>query len=528
MSHTPVLIVGAGPTGLMMACELARYGISFRIIDKKPERTLTSNAAGIQTRTLEILNHIGVGNTFIRNGLVCKSLNIYLDNLAPLKISFEHLDSLYRYILMLPQAETERIFISRLEEYHHHVERPLELTSIFKLAGDGYEATLKHPDGNIEKMTCDWIIGCDGAHSTLRDRCNMKFAGEDLQEQFMVADAVMDSFLPNNELHVFNSKGRALAVFPIGKNNYRLAANLHLEYQRQFFTEKEVKELVIDRGRKEFNVQSISWISPFWIHSKLVHQFRYDRIFLAGDAAHIHSPVGAQGMNTGIQDAYNLAWKLALVINKQAAPTLLDSYQAERYPIVKAIVKDTEKLTRFIISENVFFIWARNMIVRFLQNRKSFLNKIAMKMTQLSIDYQNSPIIDYHTINRQSPKPGMRTPDVQIQNGKHLFDYLQNPKHNILLFSGQNPSNHIMTDLQEIQKWITENYASLTCSFIVINDPAQISNTTIYDSDLLIHKKFNIQHPGIYIIRPDSYIGACNATIDKKIISQYFDKIKSG
>lgn len=520
MTHTPVLIVGAGPAGLMMACELARFGVSFRIIDKNPERTLTSNAAGIQTRTLELFEQIGIIDRFLLKGLQCKAINISTTKID-VKLSFEQLDSIYHFILMLPQAETELILDQRLEQLEHHVERPLEFIQM-NFSENLYQVKLKSSQDDIENITCDWLIACDGAHSTVRAANGLHFEGEDISEQFMVADAVMHRLTQSTEVHAFTNEGKALATFPLGHGKYRLAANLNQAVPRKIFTEREVKEIIMERSNGEFNVESVSWISPFWIHSKMLGKLRVDRTFFVGDAAHIHSPVGAQGMNTGIQDAYNLAWKLALVIHKIADEKLLDSYQAERLPIIKDIVKETERLTKILINNNKLFGIIRNGILKLVRHNKFILNKISMRISQLAICYKNSPIVQYISPLKHSPKPGDRIPNVAISHSAHLYDSLKNNKHTILLFSGTTADQYTMNTLFSLQKWIDENYPDIANTHIITNTQQTIPNT-IYDVNNAIHKRFKIKNSAIYIVRPDNYIGAVANEISMQIIKSYFN-----
>lgn len=523
MSNIPVLIVGAGPSGLFMACELARHGIPFRIIDKKAERTLTSNAVWIQTRTIEIFDEAGIAEQFLRNGQFCKAINLYSHGKSFVKISLEHLDSIYQFALTLPQSETERILTARLEELNHHVERPVELVSC-KVTGNVVEVQLQKITGEFETLHCDWIIGCDGANSTIRQVCKIVFPGEDLREQFVVADAKMDSFLHTDEIHVFLDKGTVLAALPLGEEKYRLGANLHLDHPRKLFTEKEVKEIVIERAQGDFNVQSVSWISPFWIHSKIVENMRHGSIFLVGDAAHIHSPADGQGMNAGLQDAYNLAWKLAMVINGKAKADLLDSYQLERHPIVNEIVDRSESFTKMMLFENPLLIKLRNFIYRIFHSQTFLSKKYSQRITQLDIQYKKSPIIDYHEkINSHSPQPGERAPNVIMHESKHLHDYMRNTKHNVLLFTG-NTSSSDLTAIKELHLWFNNNYRDLIQSHIIAKSGMPGTDNVILDMDGIIHDRYHVNQPCLFILRPDCYIAYTSAKLDSKRVQTFLER----
>lgn len=512
-SHIPVLIVGAGPTGLLMACELARRNIPFRLIDKKPERTLTANAVGIQTRTLEMLDHLGLVHQFLKLGHECKAIQLHSHGKNLARISFDHLDSNYHFILTLPQNETERLLNEHLLALKHEVERPLELTALTQ-DEQGLSCTLTSLETNQhETLRCTWLIACDGANSKVRELCQIPFPGEDLTEQFMVANAQMSTFLPNNEVHAFFNPGTLLFAVPFGSHSYRIGLNLH-QSPRKFLIEKEVKEFIQERSQGDYDVNSVAWISPFWIHSKIVKQLRYGSIFLAGDAAHIHSPAGAQGMNTGLQDAYNLAWKLALVIEGRAKPSLLDSYHEERYPIVNGIVKRAENFTRFALFESPFLQRLRNLLFKFLNSRPRFSQKFAMRLTQLSLYYKKSSIIAYHDrVSRKSPRPGERAPDVLMSQSARLHTHLRGIEHKLLLFTGLTPCEKDLATLKELQLGLKQHYSETIHTFIITNKKLEALEGFILDEHNLIHQRYHVRTPALYLIRPDNYIAFCSKNL---------------
>lgn len=495
MDNLPVLIVGAGPTGLTMACILARYGINFRIIDKKPERTLASNATWIQSRTIELLDQMGLLDRFKSIGHPCDAINLFSDGKHLAKLSLKDINSIYPFILMLPQSETEKILEENLKELNHTVERSTELIDV-QCNSDIVTSTLKSSDGHTETVTSHWLIACDGANSMVRQKCGIYFPGEDLKEQFMVADATIDfSHLPKNEIQFFFDTGTVLVAFPLGENRYRLAANLHLDYPRQNFYEKEVIELVQERAHGNYYVTDVAWVSPFWIHGKVAEHMQKGPILLVGDAAHIHSPAGGQGMNTGMQDAYNLAWKLALVIKEKAKSSLLESYQIERYPVVKDIVDQSEYFTKLALFDE-----------NFLSKLKTFSQELPKEfgnqLTQLDIQYKKSPIINYQN-KSDLLQPGQRAPDLTIGKST-LYQYFNVTQHNILLFTGRNPTNESIEKINHLQKSLENQYPELIKFYIVSNN--QISGNNIVDTDWAIHAGYQITKPAIFIIRPDTYI----------------------
>lgn len=522
--HLPVLIVGAGPTGLMIACELARLGIKVRIIDKKPERTLASNATWVQTRTLELLDQSGLAPRFLKAGHPCHAINLYVSGKPLVKISMQNIDSTYPFILMLPQSETERLLLDRLEEFKIHVERSSELIDI-KQEGDTVHAIIQSIKNKTETIVSNWLIACDGANSIVREKCNIFFPGEDLTEQFVVADAHINSFTSTNEIHVFFDKGTLFAASPLGTDKYRIMANLHLDYPRQTFYEKEIIDIVQERGHGEYYVTDVSWISPFWIHGKVAEKMRHKSIFLLGDAAHIHSPAGGQGMNTGIQDAYNLAWKLALIITKKAKPTLLDSYQAERQPVVREIVDQTEKFTKMALYDKSFLTNLRNYCRRILQGETQLTKTISMLISQVNIQYQDSFMIDYdERIGSELISPGKRAPDVKIDQTRRLYDYLRNPHHNILLFTGLSENNNALFKIQELQKALNQLYPDLIKTHVVTAEKVNNIDNIIIDTGGVIHTYYGLKNPAMIIIRPDNYIAYCSEKLDFKYVEKFFQR----
>jgi 2-polyprenyl-6-methoxyphenol hydroxylase-like FAD-dependent oxidoreductase len=414
-----VLIAGAGPVGLTLAAELARYGVSVRLIDKTAAGTDKSKALVVWSRTLELLDRAGCADAFIAAGQKVVAANVVAGGDKEIgRIDLTDVDSPYPYALMLPQSETERLLEEHLGRLGLRVERSTELVdfaaadSALVDGGSGVTATVRRPDGTSETIDSDWLVGCDGAHSTVRHQRGMAFPGDTLDTEWVLADVhVTGLTTPESELALYWHEDGMLAFFPIGPGRYRIIADLgpprteHLQDP----TLAEIQALVERRGPAGIALTDPVWLSAFRINERKVEHYRDDKIFLAGDAAHIHSPAGGQGMNTGMQDAFNLAWKLALVGSGQAGPErLLASYSAERSPIGAQVVANTARLTTLATLRGHTVQAARNFIAGLVFGLAPVRRAMASAVTEISIGYPHSPLNGpaHHT----HPAPGERMP----------------------------------------------------------------------------------------------------------------------
>jgi 2-polyprenyl-6-methoxyphenol hydroxylase-like FAD-dependent oxidoreductase len=337
-----VLIAGAGPVGLVMAIELARYGVAVRIIDKAPQRTDKSKALVIWSRSLEVLARAGCSAGLVDAGYKVSSLNISVNGKSIAHVSLEGLPTPYSYGLMIPQSDTERVLDEFLNSLGVKVERTVELTR-FTASDDSVVSTLRHADGAEETAESSWLIGCDGAHSTVRHQLGMEFHGETSLINWILADIHLENVPRAPEVNVVWHADGLLATFPIAEDRYRIIADVGVVPENSNPsaepTLEEVQALLDRRFPNGVRATNPIWLSSFRINERKVANYRAGRVFLAGDAAHVHSPAGGQGMNTGMQDACNLAWKLALVVRGIGSESLLDSYSAERSPIADQVLR---------------------------------------------------------------------------------------------------------------------------------------------------------------------------------------------
>src|ERR1700761_3002996 len=341
-----VLIAGAGPVGLTMAMELARYGLSVRIVDKNEHRTDKSKAIVVWPRTLELLDRVGpeVTERFIHIGLKATSTNMFSGDQQIAHIDLSTVDSPYKFVLLIQQSETERLLEEQLATFGVNVERQVQLEG-FVQSADGVTCNLDYSDGRQETVEADWLIGCDGAHSTVRHTLAKTFEGSTLLNDWILADLHIAGLDGPPAISIHWHVDGVLALFPLGGTRYRLIADAGSSTsttigEHQTPTLAQVQQILITRGPKGVAGSEPVWLSNFTINERKVADYRTGRVFLAGDAAHVHSPAGGQGMNTGMHDAFNLAWKLSLVSRRMHdSELLLTSYNAERGAVARLVLE---------------------------------------------------------------------------------------------------------------------------------------------------------------------------------------------
>jgi 2-polyprenyl-6-methoxyphenol hydroxylase-like FAD-dependent oxidoreductase len=402
-----VLVVGAGPVGLTLACELARYRIQVRIIDTAPQRTDKSKALVVWTRTLELLERGRMAQRFVQAGVKTQAMQILSRRGRIARIDFTGLQSPYPFALMLPQSETERLLETRLAELGVTVERQTTLEN-FSETGAGVSCVLRDADGRQSSAEVAWLVGCDGAHSTVRKQLGLSFGGDTMPQSFILADLyVVGLPLSADEAAIYWSAQGFLLYFPIGPGRCRIIADVG-EEPRHDPELPEVQAIVDARGPGGVSLADPIWMSGFTINERMVPTYRAGRVFVAGDAAHVHSPAGGQGMNTGMQDAINLAWKLALVAEGLAAPSLLDTYSAERAGVARQVLAESGRLTRAAMIANPLEQDLRNFVTHIVMGFRPIQHRVAIRLSELFVGYPNSPLNHGHVRGKAGPAPGQR------------------------------------------------------------------------------------------------------------------------
>lgn len=389
-----VLIVGAGPVGLTLAIELARYGVAVRIVDKSAARTDKSKAVAVWSRTLELFDRAGLAAGLVAAGLPTRAANITTGTERIGRLTFDGLDTAYPFVLLIPQSETERVLEEHLARLGVTVERQVSLVSLAE-AGDAVSAVIEQADGRQETLSVPWLAGCDGAHSTVRHSLGFEFRGDTVEEAFVLADIRLASrSLPADELVMFWHRDGIVALFPLPGGRMRLVASEGFGQQGEGAEPDlaEVQAILDQRRPGDLTASDPAWIARFRINERKVDSYRSGRVFLAGDAAHVHSPAGGQGMNTGMQDAFNLAWKLALVCHGEAPHAILDSYGTERSAVAASVIANAGRLTRIAMLANPVARDIRNFVAATMLGFSAVRHAAGEMLSELAVHYGESPL----------------------------------------------------------------------------------------------------------------------------------------
>jgi 2-polyprenyl-6-methoxyphenol hydroxylase-like FAD-dependent oxidoreductase len=406
-----VLIIGAGPVGLTLAIELTRFGVPVRIVEKAAQRTDKSKALVLWSRTLELLERQPGGSAaFLQAGFKVGTVSFFSGDKVIGRASMDSVATPYPYALMIPQADTERLLEERLESLGVKVQRQTEVVGL-SLRNDGGDAVLRTPDGKEEKASADWVVGCDGAHSLVRHTVGAPFAGKTMDSDWILADVHMRGYpAPDSEATIYWHQDGAFVIFPISPGRYRLLANMPPsgEAHPPAPSLEQVQALINRRGQSGMTAFDPIWLAGFRINGRKVSSYRWGRAFLCGDAAHVHSPAGGQGMNTGMQDAFNLAWKLAMVAKGHGTESLLDSFSSERSYVGDQVLKNADRLTLIGTTRNPVVRMVRDVVGHLMLGLAPVQHTFADNMTEVSVGYPESPLNAGSASGLSGPAPGRR------------------------------------------------------------------------------------------------------------------------
>ncbi|MGI4021588.1 MAG: FAD-dependent monooxygenase [Janthinobacterium lividum] len=521
--HYPVIIIGAGPSGLMMAAQLLRYGVQPVIIDSKKGPTDQSRALALQARSLEIYRQMGLADQALQEGMQAESVSIQNDEGELVNLSLKNIgknSTLFPFVHLLEQNKNERLLLGFLTQNCCPVYWNTSLENLLQEENQ-VKAFLKSDDKS-SMITADWLVGADGAHSAVRKQLQINFKGDAYANRFYLADVAFDQDFADHQITLRLGNTSFTGLFPMkGINRFRVVATLPKVFaDRENVDFKEVEADLLKSLPKHLAVEKCYAFSVYKLHHRMAENFRDKRSFLVGDAAHIHSPAGGQGMNTGLQDAYNLAWKLAGVINQKLQPSVLNSYAEERMPVAQKLLQTTDRFFNLINSQNWLNQFFRNQIfpklIQFLWQKESFREFGFKTISQIGIDYRESKI-NLNLSKAANIKAGDRLPFIKIfdekkQHETDLHAWCSKPGFTLIALGKL--KEH---DLFNLARWITQNYPQQLNFFYL---PFSAKNKMVFDCFEL---KEN-QHKAI-IVRPDMYIGYLNDTIHVDLIDDYLAKV---
>jgi 2-polyprenyl-6-methoxyphenol hydroxylase-like FAD-dependent oxidoreductase len=505
---TDVIIIGAGPTGLSLACQLIRYGIDFVIVEKNEGVTKFSKAIGVQARTLEIYEQIGLAARAIEEGEIANRVRLVEGGEVRGEMHLRNFGkdlSPYPFLLILEQSRNEMMLYEYVQSHGGRVHWNTELES-FTQDANGVIAQMRTTTGESFTINGKYLAGCDGAGSPVRHALGLTFEGSTFERLFYVADARVDWEFPHDALEVCLARDVFTAFFPMkGANRYRIVGTFpesKNEEQGEVLYE-EIEQQIKKEAKLALEISDVRWFSLYKVHSRRVNKFSKGRCFLAGDSAHIHSPAGAQGMNTGIQDAYNLAWKLAYVLKGHAAETLLDTYNEERLANAQRLLQSTDRIFEFAAGSHWLTAFLRTTIfppiAGFMASTDTFRKIVFPLISQIGITYRDASLSRHADDEPDHVKAGDRMPYFLV-DGASIYDRLQAPKFHLLVFSDD--------DQSQICEAANSKLGDVADCHTIALSPR-------------VREIFETDKPFAVFLRPDNYIAFITSEISARQAEDY-------
>lgn len=524
----PVLIVGAGPTGLAAAMSLARARVPVRIIDRLAVPAAHSRAIGIQARTLELLEQHRAVEPFLALGHRVHAAALHADGRVIARLDFDPLHTSYPYLLLLDQSVTERLLTEHLAGFGVTVERGVTLVAC-EADGTSLDVTLRGADGREARCAPSYLIAADGAHSTVRRLLRVGFAGRAFEQTFLLADFAAIPDWSDEEIHLFTTPDGIAGLFPMGGGRYRLVADRppggDPSPDAPAPSLDECDAIVRARMGISIAPSDLTWSSYFHLHSRMVERLRHGRVFFAGDAAHIHSPAGAQGMNTGMQEAFNLGWKLARVLAAGTPERLLDTYHAERHPIERDVLRQTGFITQMVEADHGAVRLLRDHVVPLLASFGPVRDAVRRSFSELGVQYRKSPLTLERVLDG-GPRAGERAPDalVHVIDGPlgrapgtaRLYDLHDPASFTLLLL--EEPPGMDMADVDVDAGAVRPPSADAQALAQGLERimPGAVRAWRIADAEAdgadALAQAYGRSRPSFYLLRPDGYIAARGRT----------------
>lgn len=530
---------------MTLGCELRRRGIGIRLIEKADEFPVTSRAMGIQARTMEVFDNMGIASQILAQGRTVLGVTIAKGDRVLFTAKQQgppsaHPDEPYRGAVVQNQATTEGILRARLEALGGAVERSSELTE-FHEVGDCVEATVVHTrTGATERIRAAFLAGCDGAHSTVRQQLDLNLEGVTYEEHLVLGDLQLDTDMPHDTVILWlNSEGMLGAIPFRDPHLWRLIAVVTPDATGavpQASLELFQRLLAERASDTKTRVSNPVWLSNFQVHRRMVYHYRRGRVFVAGDAAHIHSPAGGQGMNTGIQDAFNLAWKLALAVRGRADSSLLDTYEEERRPVAQRVLKETDANQKMMLSTNLLFQFLREHVLIPVLKVPGVMDFLLHRGSELDVNYRGASLAqDYPEGLGHALRAGDRAPDAPVRatatgEPTTLFAQFRTPRFTLLLFDDPARPAAALQPLAELGRNVPSRFAEdmqtrLVVSAKNLSELGDGTRDALLDAEGQARKIYDARGESLYLIRPDGYIGFRSQPAAETPVLRYLEKI---
>jgi len=507
---TEVVIIGAGPTGLSLATQLVRHGVDFVIVEKNEGVTPFSKAIGVQARTLEIYEQLDLARKAVAEGAIAGKARLLAGGEMRAELDLSNIGeglSAYPYLLLLEQSKNEQLLYEYLQQRGKDVFWNTQFKSLSQTDA-GVTAQVVSAAGSPQKIEAKYLVGCDGAKSLVRHALSLEFQGSTVERMFFVADVKVDWKFSHDALHACLSKDSLLAFFPLrGDQRYRIVGSFPEEFAKHEgeVLYEEIEQQIKKDAQLELDIYEVAWFSTYKVHTRHVNKFSEGRCFLAGDSAHIHTPAGGQGMNTGIQDGYNLAWKMALVLRDQAHEQLLESYNEERLENAKNLTQTTDRVFQFLASSEWFLAFLRTNVLpsfaKYLLSLDSVKNYVFPLISQIGINYRHSSVSQHAGDENFAVKAGDRMPYFLLE-GTSVYDKLREPKAHFLVFSTEQNGNQSLS----------AEFASRYAPFVDFHEiPLGPKVAEAFGTD----RSFSV------FLRPDNYIGFLSTGVSLSSVDSY-------
>lgn len=517
-----VLIAGAGPAGLMMACQLALHKIRFRIIDQRSSPDRYSGALIIHARTLEIFHQMGLAEKAIQNGIIARGINLRFNHRKNYSLDISSFGSTltrFPFLLMTEQWQTEAMLKQFLKEHGHEVEEQITLSG-FNQQDDCVCSKITRSDGTVEKINSHYLIGADGKDSLIRNQLKIPFPGKTQHTRLFITDCQAQVPVSEEEIFFCFASDITSGFFPLKERRWRVDGLIPFIQHKEVSFE-EVERFFKSKIHSGIALYDPDWFSVFRSHSRCAEFFRIGQCFLIGDAAHVHSPVGAQGMNTGMQDAYNLAWKLAYCIQGKAKEKLLDSYEQERRPVALNTILYTDKAYAFMTKDAPFTRFLRlyllprcmPMILSWLNKTPKLKDRIFISISGIGISYKKSilsSITPEEEFPSYSPGPGERLPYLPYSRKGRSYS----------LHNGMDSSHFYLLIFG--RRILPQMFQSVLVKFKHVLSPRYIA----FNVDTrIVYQKLGLKETGCYLVRPDMYIAWRSHDFNGEELNDYLETI---